>query len=305
MSKSFEIQKSSLSSGIEQAPHSISIIIPAYNEEDTIGTFLRELSKLANSHSWEVIVVDDASEDQTAKIVEKFKEIKLLTHPYNKGYGASLKSGVRAATGDYIVTMDADGQHNPKGIIQLIEHINQNEMVVGSREKQKDRNYLRKPGKLLLKWVANYLSGIKIPDINSGFRVIKKSCVEEFMHILPNSFSFSTTITLAMLKAGYNVKYIPINVTKRGGGKSSVRQLKDGFATLLLITRCISLFNPLKVYAPIAGVILIFGIVFSIYGILFIHSFPKTGVVTILSGILILLFGILADQIAAIRRSTH
>lgn len=305
-----EVRTKELSSATDFSPcvstiPKMTIVIPAYNEEDTIGDVLPELVILANNYDWEVIVVDDASEDQTTKIVEKFKEIKLLTQPCNKGYGASLKRGVRAATNDYIITMDADGQHKPKEIFNLIKHINEFEMIVGSREKQNNHDRLRMPGKLLLNWTANYLSGMKIPDVNSGFRVIRKKCIEEFLHILPNGFSFSTTITLAMLKAGYNVKYIPINVDKRGGGKSNVKQTKDGLSTLLLIIRCISLFNPLKVYVPVAGVILMFGITFSIYGILGFHSFPKTGIVTILSGILIMFFGIFADQIAAIRRDIH
>jgi glycosyltransferase involved in cell wall biosynthesis len=280
----------------------VTIVMPAYNEEDTIGDILPKLSAYVEDLGWEVIVVNDASDDKTANIVENYKKIKLINHPYNKGYGASLKSGVRFARNDYIVIMDADGQHNPEEIFNLIQYINEFDMIVGSRENQKSQDWIRKPGKILLNWTANYLSGIKIPDVNSGFRVIRKKCIEEFMHILPNSFSFSTTITLVLLKAGYNIKFVPININKRSGGKSNVKQLKDGLTTLLLITRCISLFNPLKVYAPVAGIILLFGIFFSTYGIFRYHSFPKTGIVAILAGILILFFGILADQIAALRR---
>lgn len=283
----------------------ITVVIPAYNEKSTIGNTLAILSKFVQEHSWEVIVVDDASEDDTSGIVKEYPDIKCFSHPYNKGYGASLKTGIRRATHDFVVTMDADGQHDPKEIFKLIESIGEYDMVVGSRENQKNADWLRVPGKLILSWTANYLSGQQIPDINSGFRLIRKRCVDEFFHILPNSFSFSTTITLAMMKAAYNVKFVSVNVNKREGGKSNVKQVKHGFTTLLLIIRCISLFNPLKVYAPVAAIVSLFGVVFGVYGVLRYHSFPKTAVLAVLAGIIILFFGILADQVAAIRRSIH
>lgn len=280
----------------------VTIIIPAYNEEDAIRGLLDELTGLIEQHGWEVIVVNDASEDNTSEIVARYKNIRLLNQPYHKGYGASLKTGVRVASNDYIVTMDADGQHSPGEVLKLIAHMREFDMVVGSRENQENAAWQRKPGKLLLSWTANYLSGMKIPDINSGFRLIRRKCIEEFMHILPNGFSFSTTITLAMLKAAYNIKYVPVTVERREAGKSSVKQARDGLITLLLIARCISLFNPLKVYAPVGAILFAIGVLFSVYGIVFFQSFPKTAIVLILSGIIILFFGILADQIAAIRR---
>jgi len=262
----------------------VSIVIPAYNEEAAIGNILSSLTKFVEDFGWEVIVVNDASEDRTKEIVQQHKHIKLINNPYNKGYGASLKTGIRITKHAYIVTMDADGQHDPNDIFRLLEYIGEFDMVVGSRENQKTRDWLRIPGKLMLTWTANYLAGMKIPDINSGFRLIRRSCIEEFMHILPNSFSFSTTITLALIKAGYNVKYVPITLSERSGGKSRVKQAQDGFAAILLITRCISLFNPLKIYAPIGGALLVFSILFSIYGMWFYGNFPRTGIVTFLAG---------------------
>jgi glycosyltransferase involved in cell wall biosynthesis len=283
--------------------YGISIIIPAYNEEESISKVIEYLLSL--NKNYEVIVVNDGSTDKTRQEVSNFPCVKLINHPYNKGYGASLKTGVRRASNDYILTIDADGQHRPADILRLLEHIETFDMIVGSREGNTNQDWIRKPGKWVLSWVANYLSNMKIPDINSGLRLIRKHCIEEFLHILPNGFSFSTTLTLAVINAGYNVKYVPISVVKRMGGKSRVKQVHDGFATLLLITRCISLFNPLKIFAPVAGVIFAFSIPFSLYGIIHYHSFPKTGILTFLSGILILLFGILADQVAAIRRGIH
>ena len=286
--------------------HNVSIVIPAYNEEDTIASVLEEVCALLHEDNLinEIIVVDDGSVDNTAQAASKFP-VKVVRHPYNKGYGAALKTGLRNTTNGYIFIMDSDGQHQATDIPKLLEHIETFDMVVGSREGYSNQDWLRKPGKWLLSRVANYLSNMKIPDINSGFRLIRKSCVEEFMHILPNGFSFSTTISLAMIQGGYNVKYVPITVLKRSGGKSCVRNGRDGFATILLITRCISLFNPLKIYAPIAGAILFFSVLFAAYGLIFYGSFPKTAIMTFVSGILVLLFGILSDQLAAIRREPH
>jgi glycosyltransferase involved in cell wall biosynthesis len=283
----------------------ISLIIPAYNEAEVIGAVLTSLQPYVETYGFEVIVVNDASQDETARVVTDYPFVRLVNHPYNKGYGAALKTGVRAATHEYVLTMDSDGQHRPEDILRLLEHLDGFDMVVGARLDNPNQEWIRKPGKRILSWVANYLSNMKIPDINSGFRLIRKHCVQEFMHILPNGFSFSTTITLAMIKAAYNVKYVPINVEKRSGGKSRVKQTRDGVNALLLIARCISLFNPLKIYIPVASVILGFSAIFSIYGIVFYSSFPKTGIVGFLTGILVLLFGILSDQVAAIRRQVH
>jgi len=258
-----------------QIDKKISIIIPAFNEADSIENVLKALEPYLQNPSFEVIIINDGSTDNTSEIVQKYLDVKLLNHPYNKGYGAALKTGVRKASGEFVLMMDSDGQHKIEDIPNLLKYIDDYDMVVGERKIPVDQEWIRKPGKLLLSFVANYLSGIKIPDINSGFRLIRKECVLEFMHILPNGFSFSTTITLAMLKAAYNVKYEPVDIQPRSGGKSYVSQTRDGAITLLLITRCISLFNPLKVYVPAALIILIPSIIFAIFGVVYYLSFPK------------------------------
>ena len=178
-------------------------------------------------------------------------------------------------------------------------------MVVGARKDGGDHHWKRKIGKILLRMVANYITGIHIPDINSGFRLIKKDQVLERKNILPNGFSFSTTITISMLVSGRNVKYTPIVSQNRMAGKSSVNQVKDGVKTLLLIARCIMLFNPLKVFAPCAMIIFLFSTLHALTGMIVFSSFPKTGIIGFLSSIIILLFGLLADQMAAIRRDLN
>ena len=283
----------------------VSIIVPVYNEEATIVGVLRQLQPYAYKRGFSIIVVNDASTDETANIVQDFGYVKLINHPYNKGYGAAIKTGMRTITSEYILTMDGDGQHDTREIPKLLEYIDEYDMVIGSRLKNGGHDWIRKPGKWVLSKVANYLSSMKIPDVNSGFRLIRKSCIEEFEHILPNGFSLSTTLTLALIKAGYNVKFVPITIGRRQAGKSSVRQGRDGLKALLLIIRCISLFNPLKVYVPVALSLIAASTVFAMHGIIIFRTFPKSAIVVFLTGIIILFFGILSDQIAANQRCKH
>ncbi len=277
---------------------SVSIIIPAYNEEKGLSRTLGGIVKVAGEKGWEVIVIDDGSTDGTADVVREMGA-RLVSHPYNKGYGASLKTGIRNAKGDIVVMMDSDGQHDHRGIEKLLSFAGEYDMVVGARSRDV---WVRAPGKKLLSYVANYLSGHKIPDLNSGFRAFRKETVKEFLHIAPSGFSFTTTITLAFFRAGYSVKYIPIEAEKRVGRASNVKFLKDGYKTFLLIIRVIVLFNPLKVFVPVSMFLFAFGIIFILYGIIMYGRAPNTGVLTVLSSIILFFMGILADQISALRR---
>jgi glycosyltransferase involved in cell wall biosynthesis len=276
----------------------VSIIIPAFNEEEGLERALGSLMPVAAERGWEVLVIDDGSTDGTAEVVRRHGA-RLLSHAENKGYGAALKTGIRGASNDTIVMMDADGQHDPSQIELLLSSMDRSDMVVGARRRMSG---IRAPGKKLLSMVANYLSGTKIPDLNSGFRAFRKSMMKSFLHFCPNTFSFTTTITLAYLREGYAVRYVPIDVDRRVGRRSTVRFFRDGYTTLLLIIRVIVLFNPLKVFVPSSIVLLLFGVCFTIYGIIAYRRAPNTGVLTILSSIILFFMGILADQISAIRR---
>lgn len=276
----------------------VSIIIPAYNEEEGLGSTLMELMPLADERGWEVLVIDDGSTDRTGELVLEHKA-KLISHPYNKGYGASLKSGIRNASGEVVVMMDSDGQHSGADIDALLEHIDRYDMVVGAR---KGDVLVRAPGKKLLSMVANFLSGMKIPDLNSGFRAFYREAVKSFIHFCPNGFSFTTTITLAYLRESFNVKYVPIEAETRVGRPSSVKFFRDGYKTFLLIIRVIVLFNPLKVFIPASMFLLLAGTAFTIYGIIIYGRAPNTGILIILSSIILFFMGILADQISSIRR---
>jgi len=277
-----------------------SVIIPVFNEEQAIGKVVTDLKKYLSreKYNYEIIVVNDASTDKTGKILNNLSGIKIVNHFYNKGYGASIKTGTRSAQYDYILFFDGDGQHKPENIKELIKEIPKYDMVIGAREYYSGQS-LKKPGKKLLTWIANYLMEKKIPDINSGFRIIKKSLFLKFIHILPNSYSVTTTITLAFYKDALNIKFVPITTNKRKG-KSKVR-IKHGISAILLILRVIMLFNPLKVFIPISVLLLSSGILFSLFGIIYYNSLPNSGIIIILSGIILFFNALLADQLSSLR----
>lgn len=277
----------------------VSVVIPAYNEESALSTLVEELE--GAPPDYEILVVDDGSTDRTGEIL-KSRGIRVIRHPYNIGYGASLKTGIRHAAGEIIAIMDADGQHRLSDLLNLLASLEDYEMVVGARTRESQTSPLRKPFKALLGWVANYLSGTKIPDLNSGLRVFRKKTVEEFLPILPNGFSFSTTQTLAYLTAGYPVSYVPVKTGGRQGRPSNVRVFTDGFNSVLLIIRTIALFNPLRIFLPVAFFLLFIGSLYLVEELLRVQQIPGGAVLTLLAGTLTFFFGILADQISLIRK---
>jgi glycosyltransferase involved in cell wall biosynthesis len=284
--------------GVEfSTSRAFSIVIPAFNEETGLRAIVPSLVELAN-----VIVVDDGSTDGTRQVAAE-AGARVLRQPYNQGYGASIKRGIREATGEIVVIMDADGQHNPDDIARLLERIGEYDMVVGARTAQSHTEPLRHVGKRILVWLAQYLVNQKIPDLNSGFRAFRRERATEFIHILPNGFSVTTTLTLAFMKAGYSVGYIPIETTARVGRKSSVSFLREGLQTALLITRVIMLFNPLKVIVPPSLTLLLVGTIYALWGIALNGHIPSGALLSILAGIVILFFGLLSDQISIIVRS--
>ncbi|MFQ5458834.1 MAG: glycosyltransferase family 2 protein [Myxococcota bacterium] len=277
----------------------VSVVIPAYNEAGALPVLLGEIRKAPSGY--EILVVDDGSTDQTGETL-KSQGVRVIRHPYNMGYGASLKTGIRHASADIVAIMDADGQHTLADVQRLVAGLEDYEMVVGARTKDSQTSPLRKPFKVVLGWVAIYLSGTRIPDLNSGLRVFRRKTVEEFLPILPNGFSFSTTSTLAYLTGGYPVSYVPIRTAGREGRASNVRMFSDGFNSVLLIIRTIALFNPLRVFLPVAVFLLLLGGGYLAEELIRTQRIPGGAVLTVLAGILTFFFGILADQISLIRK---
>jgi len=282
----------------------VSIVIPAFNEEQSLPGVLAELRAWMQRGA-EVIVVDDGSTDKTARVAAD-AGARVIRHRHNRGYGASLKSGIRAADHDIVVTFDADGQFDTNDIAKLVEALNDSDMAVGVRPHGAGSPTLRKPGKWLLGKTANYLAQTRIPDLNCGFRALPTETALHFLNLLPNGFSFTTTLTLAMFKDGYNVAYLPITVRPRTTGKSSVR-VADGFNTLLLIIRIIALFDPLKVFLPASGLLFLIGILYWLLDSLKLGrpNIPSGAIILLVSAVMMFMFGILADQVAAIRRGQH
>lgn len=279
----------------------LTIVIPAYNEEQGLAQVLHQLRGWIERGA-EVIVVDDGSTDRTAEVAAQ-AGARVIRHRSNRGYGAALKSGVRAARGSIIVTMDSDGQHDAADIERLLAEMHDSDLVVGMRGKGSHTPTLRKPGKWILKQVANYLAQTEIPDLNSGFRAVRADVLKKFLPILPNGFSFSTTLTLAMYKEGYNVTYVPI-VARPRVGVSTVKPVRDGFNTVLLIIRTIALFDPLKVFLPASALLFAIGVVYWLLDSLSLGrpNIPSGAVILLVSAVIVFMFGILADQVSALRR---
>jgi glycosyltransferase involved in cell wall biosynthesis len=286
-----------------------SIIIPCFNEGQVIREVVADLKAFLDQHSkasYEIIVVDDCCTDDTPAILKHLEGIRVLRHPINRGYGASIKTGIRQARGIFVATFDGDGQHNPADLWQLCQKIHSEDwaLVVGARTKLLHSKLWRMPGKWLLGWLANFLSRTKIPDLNSGLRVFRKDIVSRYLHLCADRFSFSTTSTLILLNRGYSLAYVPIEVKSRQG-KSTV-SLMTGYETVLLILRVVCLFDPLRVFIPASVFLVLSGVILGIYPYFILKRGLTTGAVLVmLAGILIFFFGLLADQISALRKEKY
>jgi glycosyltransferase involved in cell wall biosynthesis len=280
---------------------SVSIIIPAYQEGAVIGGVVSGVLRVAGTLGcdYEVIVVDDGSTDGTGAAARQ-AGAHVLTHPYNKGYGASLKTGIRFSTSRTVIFLDADGQHDPNDIPRLLAERRAYDMVVGARKGTAGSPLWRKPGKAFLGRLANQLTGRKIADLNSGYRATDRQMATRFLPIMPDGFSFSTTSTIAAFRGGYLVHYVPIEVAKRVG-KSTVTAA-DGFRTIMLIIRLVTLFAPLRVFLPISALTFLIGLYFTIYGYVHVGEASVKGLIALLAAVQFFLFGIMVDQLVAVRR---
>lgn len=279
----------------------VSIIIPVYNEKDHILTVLNSvIREMKNAGvDFEIIVVDDGSIDGTAEKIERSGlKIILIRHNINKGYGSALKTGIRSSVYNLIVITDADGTYPNEKIPELLKEIENHDMVVGARIGDNVRiPMIRRPAKWFINKLANYLSGTKVPDLNSGFRIMKKEVIEKFIRILPDGFSFTTTITLAMLSNGFKVKYVPINYFKRTG-KSKIKPIKDTLNFIQLVVRTVMYFDPLRVFMPLSLFLLIFAFLVLIGSWLFLgRAMDVTFGVILMTAVIVMTVGMLADLI--------
>ncbi len=276
----------------------VTIIIPAYNEDKTIGSLVLRLRSLYSLY--EIIVVNDGSSDNTSQEASNAGAL-VVDHPYNMGNGASIKTGMRAASCDVFVTMDADGQHDPNDIEKLVSYIPAYDMVVGERSLGGQASIQRAIGNRIYNAYASYVAKFKVRDLTSGFRAVKRELALEHLHLFPNTYSYPTTLTLAVLRSGYSVKYMPIKVKKRISGESGIHLVKDGTRFLMIIIKICTLYSPLRVFFPVSGMMLLLGLINYTYTYLTGGRFTNMSAVLFLSSIIVFMMGIISEQICQMR----
>jgi glycosyltransferase involved in cell wall biosynthesis len=278
-------------------PSAVSVVIPTYNEADVIAEVV---SSMAAAGPWrEIIVVDDGSSDGTAARAAA-AGATVVTHPYNKGNGAAVKSGIRTAAGEFVLIIDGDGQHRADDARRLVSRLGEYDLVVGARASDTQASNGRKLGNALLNGLASHLTGREIPDLTSGFRAARRECLREFLHLLPNGFSTPTTTTLAFIKAGYNVVFEPTEARARVG-KSKIRLARDGAKFLVIILKIVTLFSPLRVFLPISAVSFVLGVGYGLWTVASQSKIPNGAVLLILFAVVVFLVGLVSEQISALR----
>lgn len=278
--------------------HELSVILPVFNEAENLSGLLKELQAL-QLPACEVIVVDDGSIDGSAKIAASLGA-KVVSHPYNIGNGAAIKSGIRAARGKLLVLMDGDGQHQPGDIPRLLAEAGCYHMVVGARAKGSKLRFHRYVANLIYNGFASFVTKFRVEDLTSGFRVLSRQDGLRFIGLLPNTFSYPSTLTLAFLRSGLTVKYVPIQTFYRSG-QSKISLVSDGVRFLLIITKIAILFSPLRVFLPVSAFFFFTGVGYYLYTYITEHRFTNMAVFLLTTAVIIFMLGLVSEQIALLR----
>lgn len=273
------------------------MVIPAKNESGSISALIEQLAALPDLK--EIVVVDDGSTDGTGDIAERLGA-RVIRHPYSKGNGAAIKSGVRAARGEIVVFMDADGQHAPRDVHRLLQKVDQGfDMVVGARQSGSQASVGRGFANKFYNWLASYMAGQKIEDLTSGFRAVRRQKFLEFLYLLPNGFSYPTTSTMAFFRAGYTVGYVPIDASKRVG-KSHIKPLRDGVRFLLIIFKIGTLYSPLKLFVPVSFFLFISGLTYYGFTYITMGRFTNMSALMLTTALIVFMVGLVSEQITAL-----
>ena len=298
---------------IEDAPQ-LSIILPIFEEADTLNQLIPSIVSTleAEEFSFEIIAVDDGSKDETLSTLRDIQReipdrLHIVRHLINKGNGAALRSGFRVASGKILVSMDADGQHSPKDLPKLISEIPPYDLVIGARRKTYQGAWYRNLANKFYNRFASWLSGTEVQDITSGYRAMRQSPLLHFLPLFPNGYSAPMTTTLAFLKAGYNVAFVPIDVSPRASGKSKIKLWDDGTRFVIIILRMIMLYDPLRIFLPVGVVLSVLGLLAWIAGLVAAGRLvlPNSAIFLFIAALLTLLLGLVSSQISSTRIYYH
>jgi len=292
----------SLAAEARNAIPAVSVVIPAYNEKEGIATVVTNIQQVmaSQNQSYEIIVVDDGSQDTTADIARQ-AGARVISHPYNIGNGAAVKTGIRNARGKALVILDADGQHNPEDIPRLLEKLEIYDMAVGARTQDSETSLHRDAANKIYNLFASYICRMKIEDLTSGFRAIRASIARRFVYLLPNTFSYPTTITLAIVRSGHSLTYVPIRTAKRKG-RSKVKLLRDGTRFFLIIVKIATLFSPLRIFIPVSAAMFLTGFIWGLVKIFFLGGrYGPTSAMLMTMAVVVFMVGLVSEQVAQLR----
>jgi glycosyltransferase involved in cell wall biosynthesis len=276
----------------------LSIVVPAKNEAVGLRVALPGIKSVCPDA--EIIVVDDGSVDETAQVASEH-QARVLGSPYSMGNGAAIKRGARAATGEILVFMDGDGQHDPAHIPALVALLDQGyDMVVGARDNSGQASLWRGFANRFYNWLASFVTGHPVLDLTSGFRVVRAEEFRHFLHLLPNGFSYPTTITMAFFRSAYRVAYLPINVRRRVGSNSHIKPFRDGIRFLLIIFKIATLYSPVKVFAPASVLFFSVGLSYYLYTYLSMGRFTNMSMLLFSAAVIIFLIGLISEQITSL-----
>jgi glycosyltransferase involved in cell wall biosynthesis len=274
-----------------------SVIIPAFNEGAALKPLILSIREL--SRDIEVVVVDDGSQDYSNLIVAD-AGAKEVSHPYNLGNGAAVKSGIRAASGQVLIFMDGDGQHDPEDINKLLHHMDKYEMAVGARSYHQQASWGRGVMNRIYNRLASYVTGFKVQDLTSGFRAIRAERARELLPLLPNRYSWPTTMTLVLLRSGFSIKYVPVNVRPRQHGKSRIKPLRDGARFFMIILKICTLYAPMRIFLPVSGGLFLAGLVNYAHTYFTQGRFTNMSALMFSTAVIVFMLGLISEQISQI-----